>query len=260
MQMPFTVSAIDADELIEEYQELIFDFSNLLKNIAIKLTEKEHPTSQERHNLLILSAAKVFRSARASLPLSNHRYAEEIATINRGAAEVCINAAYLQEASATELDLFFRQDMSKMARWAKRANAHMLMADRYSSEDQSTLHQLLSAPEISVWTVKSVMQRAKDVDDRLKAKLFMKGLALFVYETAHVHVHGTAYSIQNVGNWALFDGDEDSKDRIATTVLALHGTVLSLTTFCKYIISRYPVGFTAELASLHGRLLELSRK
>lgn len=246
----------DAEDVVEELQAITHGLCRLLTGAAEELRTKTHPDSQERHAILIYSALRASRTGSAALLLSNRAFAEEIGALNRGLAEVCINAAYLQIASELELDNYLSRDVPALASRIQRMQSALPRKDRGSAAESAKLRDLTSqsgALTQDGWSNKKVMLRAKETDSFLKSSL-MVPLALFVYEAGHTHVHGTALSVAGVGNWFLDGAKEDSEGRVAATTAALNGTACCLYSLISFIAARYPLGIESEVLTYKQRL------
>ena len=240
------------------YQGVARDFSAVTVNMAKLLTMKRHPDSQVRHAILIHSMFRAARTCGAQLRLSEELYSEEMHCVNRALAEISINAAYLQIATEPEVDSYLRYDAIATARVVQKMSTSMPKDHRLNKADELHIRQLISQPRgergaIPSWSLKSITLRARELDKSCGIDL-MSTTALMVYETAHPYVHGTASSVEPVGDWIMSGANSNDPTRLEGTIVALHLTCVCLLALTVFTGQRYQLGLDSEVERLQETL------
>jgi hypothetical protein len=82
----------------------------------------------------------------------------------------------------------------------------------------------------------------------------MSTTALMVYETAHPYVHGTASSVEPVGDWIMSGANSNDPTRLEGTIVALHLTCVCLLALTVFTGQRYQLGLDSEVERLQETL------
>jgi hypothetical protein len=170
----------------------------VLKSMYLEVVGVNEPTV--RLLFLYASVLKLERMTRAVELLANDGFVEEVQCIGRTAAEITINAAYLQDAEDEEIDRFQHFDTQCAFKHATRLRPYA--SRTLNAEEQAQIESVvLKARSLTgrkdvdpSWSKRTLLQRAEFSDNKTKLNL-MKLLALTSYAQGNSAVHATYDSL-----------------------------------------------------------------
>ena len=168
--------------------------------------------------------------------------------LNRSAAELVINALYLQFAEEVEVERFIAFDLASAAgvidhlsRQLTSEQRQGMASERQEMNFDQTVHEVQTKVGIGeherAWSKRSVLYRASATDRHLQNVKLMPIFATS-YQLGHSAVHSTWFTLTQSAQWEDGDSDLGGSPRVAEVLNQLRLTVNMIATLGKFLAER----------------------